>query len=112
MIHRILHYTLPAAAELLPPAMMKSPRAWAMLLAIGLQESKFLHRRQVVDAKKHTFGPARGFWQFERGGGTAGVLQHTKTSDLALPAARQRPAGVLLRAAAVVDRARRAAVEV
>lgn len=83
MIDRILRYTLPAAAELLPAPMMKSPRAWAMLLAIGLQESKFLERRQVVDKKKRTFGPARGFWQFERGGGTAGVLQHTKTSEIA-----------------------------
>jgi len=39
------------------------------LLAIGLQESRFEHRRQIR-------GPARGFWQFEAGGGTAGVRRH------------------------------------
>lgn len=89
MIDRILRYTLPAAAELLPPAMMKSPRAWAMLLAIGLQESKFLDRRQVVDKAKMTFGPARGFWQFERAGGTAGVLHHPKTRDVAIGVLRE-----------------------
>lgn len=61
-------HTVPAAMSLLPPA-MASPRASAMLLAIGLQESKFAYRRQVG-------GPARGFWQFEQGGGVAGVLGH------------------------------------
>lgn len=40
-----------------------------MLTAIGLQESRFLHRRQIR-------GPARGFWQFEHGGGVRGVLKH------------------------------------
>src|SRR3546814_6857126 len=39
-----------------------------MLLAIGLQESRFLHRAQIG-------GPARGYWQFERGG-VHGVLSH------------------------------------
>lgn len=89
MIEQTLRFTLPAAAALLPPAMMRSPRAWAMLLAIGLQESKFLHRRQIVDATKNTFGPARGFWQFERLGGTHGVLQHPKTSTIAIQVLRE-----------------------
>lgn len=44
-----------------------------MLLAIGLQESRFLHRKQIK-------GPARGFWQFERGGGVVGVLNHASTA--------------------------------
>lgn len=47
-------------------------RPEVMLLAIGLQESGFEHRFQRS-------GPARGFWQFERGGGVAGVMQHTAT---------------------------------
>jgi hypothetical protein len=64
------------------PRVMDSPQARALLLAIGLQESKFVHRTQIG-------GPARGFWQFERGGGTAGVLQHTKTSDLAKQVLRE-----------------------
>lgn len=57
----------PALALL--PQRMTSPEAIVMLLAIGLQESRFVHRRQIN-------GPARGFWQFERGGGVAGVIRH------------------------------------
>jgi hypothetical protein len=89
MIQQTLRFTLPAAAALLPPAMMRTPHAWAMLLAIGLQESKFLERRQIVDAKKRTFGPARGFWQFERNGATAGVLHHNRTREFALRVLRE-----------------------
>lgn len=58
----------PAAFSLLP-AQMDSPQARAMLTAIGLQESRFLHRRQMGN------GPARGWWQFEMGG-VEGVLSH------------------------------------
>lgn len=57
----------PALALL--PAKMDTPAARVMLLANGLQESRFLHRRQIK-------GPAVGFWQFERGGGVLGVLSH------------------------------------
>lgn len=77
MINHTLHHTLPAVRALLPQSMMRSPRAWAMLLAIGLQESQFLERRQLPN------GPARGFWQFERGGGTKGVLTHPSTKEIA-----------------------------
>ena len=45
-----------------------------MLYAIGLQESRFTHRAQVIDGGGK--GPARGYWQFERGGGVTGVLRH------------------------------------
>lgn len=48
---------------------MDSPEARAMLIAIGMQESRFQYRRQVR-------GPARGFWQFESGGGVRGVMTH------------------------------------
>ena len=65
-------YTVPAAYSLLPEP-MHSKEATAMLLAIGLQESKFQARRQLPK------GPARGFWQFERAGGVAGVLNHRST---------------------------------
>ena len=47
-----------------------SDEARVMMLAIGLQESRFEHRRQMNS------GPAMGFWQFERGGGVRGVLRH------------------------------------
>ena len=59
--------------RLLPPA-MDSKEARVMLYAIGLQESRFTHRAQVLDGGGK--GPARGLWQFERGGGVAGVLRH------------------------------------
>lgn len=60
------------------------PRAEAMMLAIGLQESRFIHRDQVVPGKlAGQVGPATGFWQFEKGGGVAGVMQHAMTADIA-----------------------------
>ena len=65
----------PALALL--PARMSSPEAEVMLLAIGLQESRLTHRRQIG-------GPARGLLQFERGGGVAGVLRHPVSRDHAV----------------------------
>lgn len=59
-----------AAFPLLPDR-MDSKEARAMLVAIGLQESRFTHRRQIG-------GPARGWWQFEQGG-VNGVLTHAQT---------------------------------
>ena len=59
------------AAALLPS--MDSPKARVQLVANGLQESRFKHRRQIG-------GPARGFWQFERGGGVRGVLLHKSSA--------------------------------
>jgi hypothetical protein len=71
LLHAHAH-TIPAAYALLPAAMC-SDAATAMLLAIALQESRFEERRQIEN------GPARGFWQFERGGGVRGVLTHPST---------------------------------
>lgn len=62
-----------AEAFALLPARMTSPRAEAMLLAIGLQESLLIHRRQLG-------GPARGLWQFEAAG-VRGVLQHPASRE-------------------------------
>lgn len=64
------------AALALLPTQMDSPEARVMLRAIGWQESRFTHRFQVVAGEPGAKGPARGFWQFERGGGCAGVLRH------------------------------------
>lgn len=72
----------PAMAML--PARMRSREAVVMLLAIGLQESLFKYRRQMGN------GPARGLWQFERDGGTAGVLQHRASGVLASDVCRER----------------------
>lgn len=76
-------HVLPAALSLLPPE-MDSPAARAMLLAIGLQETRFRNRTQVR-------GPARGFWQFELGGAVADVLTRRSTrqhAEAALTALR------------------------
>lgn len=68
----------PTFSRLLPA--YDSPRARVMLLAIGLQESLLTHRWQVVDPKHpDRMGPARGLWQFERGGGVRGVLNYRTT---------------------------------
>lgn len=56
------------------PAHMDTMAARAMLVAIGLQESRFEHRQQIG-------GPARGWWQFERAG-ICGVLTHSATKDI------------------------------
>lgn len=55
------------------PRNYNTPEARVMLLAIGLQESRFLYRRQIR-------GPARGWYQFEKGGGVHGVLTHRSSA--------------------------------
>lgn len=74
MIDQVVRFTLPAAYSLLPRK-MNSPEASALLLAIGLQESGFVSRRQGGK------GPARGFWQFEQGG-VRGVMSHQATEGV------------------------------
>lgn len=76
MIEQIQDYILPAAYSMLPPK-MESDAATAHLLAIGLHESQFKFRAQVLD--NGALGKARGFWQFEASGGIVGVLQHPAT---------------------------------
>lgn len=70
------------ALALLPKA-MDSAKARVMMIAIGLQESRFLHRRQLVGNPPKPTGPAAGYWQFERMGGVNGVLTHRATSAIA-----------------------------
>lgn len=68
------------ALGLLPPA-MTSDEAILMLLAIGQQESAFKYRQQMGG------GPARGFYEFEKGG-VRGVLQHPSSKPYAIEIAR------------------------
>lgn len=61
-----------------PTLVMISPASMGvdaerMLLAIALQESGLKYRQQVG-------GPARGLWQFEKGGGVKGVLTHPSSA--------------------------------
>ena len=81
-----------------------SKEAAVMLLAIGLQESRFIDRRQLVGKPPEPTGPAKSFWQGERGGGMVqGVRMHEATRDKAklLYKARGsqtiRPSGMLSR---------------
>ena len=71
-LEQIIETAITPTLRMLPS--MDSREARVMLLAIGLQESRFTHRYQVVQGKPGSKGPARGFWQFERAGGVAGVL--------------------------------------
>lgn len=65
-------------AMVLLPMRLDSVDARVQLLATGLQESRFLYRRQQGD------GPARGFWQNEQGGGVKGVLTNSTTAAHAI----------------------------
>lgn len=72
------------ALSMLPSAMSRQPeKLMTLMLAIGLQESRFKHRRQIN-------GPARGYWQFERGGGVRGVLLHKASRDAAVALCKAR----------------------
>jgi len=75
MLQQIRASAIAPALKLLP-AKMSGRRAEQMLLSIGLQESRLTQRRQIG-------GPARGLWQFEKGGGVRGVLEHPATQTLA-----------------------------
>ncbi|CAB3952649.1 hypothetical protein [Achromobacter piechaudii] len=90
----------PALALL--PAKMDTPAARVMLLAIGLQESRFQHRRQLVGNPPRPIGPAKSFWQAEQGGGMVhGVRLHAATRAAA--AALYQARGVPARDAAIWD---------
>lgn len=77
------------ALAILPPR-MDSQRARVMLLAIGLIESAFRDRRQLILVKRQgrtqlvPEGPAKSFWMGERGGGLVhGVRVHPATRQYA-----------------------------
>ena len=64
------------AALALLPQQMDSAQTRVQLVAIGLQESRLEHRRQLVGNPPKPVGPAKGLWQFERLGGCRGVVDH------------------------------------
>jgi len=77
---------LPAALKFFP-ANYSSKEARAEILTIGLQESDFVHRQQLIGSKAHWWlsinGPATGFQQFELVGVTE-VLRNPATRQRAL----------------------------
>lgn len=68
------------AMALLPDG-MDSAKARVQMRAIMLQESRMLHRYQIIDGGGK--GPARGLGQFEKNGGVKGVLTHPSTKRIA-----------------------------
>lgn len=70
---------IPALAFLADRGIPDTPDARRFLLAIALQESGLRHRRQVVGGAEA--GPAMSFWQFEKGGGCRGVIEHPTSRE-------------------------------
>jgi hypothetical protein len=64
----------PALTLLATHGVKSDDRARVELMAIAGQESAWQYRQQVG-------GPAHSFWQFEKGGGVAGVLGHPASRD-------------------------------
>lgn len=67
---------------LLLPKRLDTKHARFLMLAIGLQESRLQWRFQKTN-DPYVKGPAKGLWQFERGGGVRGVMAHTASKDMA-----------------------------
>lgn len=84
-LHQINFGCLNQGLALLP-GNLDGLNARALLLKIGMQESRYLHRRQMVGSPPQPVGPAAGWWQFERGAsrssGIQGVMNHRATGHL------------------------------
>lgn len=74
------------------PEKMRTKKGDVIGLTIGLQESALVYRQQIK-------GPARGLWQFEKGGGMRGVLTHPMTAGYAKEIQQERGHGVGVNAA-------------
>ncbi|MGV8863250.1 MAG: hypothetical protein ACOH2T_19050 [Pseudomonas sp.] len=77
ILYKIQNTSLKAGLALLP-ANMDTKLARQQLMTTGLQESRYIYRKQVK-------GPAVGFYQFETAG-IRGVLTHETTKKHALAA--------------------------
>lgn len=65
----------------------ESPGADAMVIACGFQESRFATRDQRDAA--NALGPATGWWQFEKNGGVAEIIEARQTRDVAAELCRR-----------------------
>lgn len=75
-----MSYPIAAVNESYTLLPQKMDSYWARVnqAAIGFQESDGYRTRLQYNG-----GPARGYWQFEEGGGVKGVMTHEKTASLA-----------------------------
>lgn len=97
-LQEIINDAIEPALRLLPEKMSaptSRERLLVQLLVNGLQESRFKFRYQVIQNKPGLKGPARGYWQFEKGtektrGGVTGVLLHAATREPAQALCRAR----------------------
>jgi len=80
ILNMIRQEAIDPALKLLPEK-MNSDAARVMLFAIGLQESRFKYTFQKVAGQPYLKGPAKGYWQFEEGGGVKGVMKHSTTAQ-------------------------------
>lgn len=89
IVQRINTDVLTPGLALLGPG-FDTLKARVLLLTIGLQESRLIHRWQIVDPYRPDLkGPARGLWQFERNG-VAAVLGNALTAPHAQAACALR----------------------
>jgi hypothetical protein len=80
-LKRIIDPGLTVIAEIGGPK--PSHDARRMMLCIALQESGPSLNARYQNSPSSSPGPARGWWQFEQGGGVAGVLQHGASKTMA-----------------------------
>jgi len=80
-LRQLIDQDFNAGLALLPLAMSRNlPQVQVQLLTTHLQESPNQDQCQIVAGQKPgVCGPARGIFQFEKGGGVAGVMQHHST---------------------------------
>jgi len=89
VLNVILQEAINPALKLLPEK-LTSEAAKVMLLSIGLQESRFKYRYQIVKGQPYLKGPAKSYFQMERGGGVLGVLNFPGTKFLAQDVCKAR----------------------
>lgn len=87
-LNEIRAQAITPALALLPAAMSRNrQQVDALMLTAHLQEAPNREQCQLP-ARPGKCGPARGIWQFERGGGVAGVLRHASSRDAAIAACK------------------------
>lgn len=86
-LDEITEQAIKPALRIIGNPRMDSPQALVQMLTTASQESKLQARRQLIavvrDGRKVIVpeGPAKGFWQNERGGGVAGTMRHPASKD-------------------------------
>lgn len=80
-LHNCLTLAIEPAQQIL--GIPRTPQSDVQMLAMGLQESRLTHRRQLVGNPPMPTGPATGLWQFEEDGGVRGVMRHPSSKGKA-----------------------------